>query len=318
MSLSNYIRRTKGEDREDINRLLGVMSDIFYPEPEEGSVQERIVLSEERRIRTLAVTDAILDVTATDTRNRFAGNATLNTGNHRKQIPSAVTSYPLIHTTTGSLIRDTEPDTNDSPLKTTDAKFGAGLSTDGSSYITITDDARLDDITTDLTIAFYYKPKANAGGTELLVSRDLGWQIFTTSGDTLNFRVYDGAWKTAVTYDYTADIDTWIAVAGTYKSAASGQKLYVKNVLQDSDSLTGAISTGTAPVKILGDGTSDPASGTAMAWLTVINEEWTTGKVASHFNGLTDMTALEDIFSIDFVGDENPTPAATSPFCVSS
>lgn len=302
MSIANYIRRTKGEDREDINRLLGVMSDIFYPEPEDGAVNERIVLSVENRVRTISTSAAILDVSEDEDRDRYAVDPVL------KQIPSAVSSYPLIHSTTGTL----------TPLKTTNTKYGCGMSTDGSSYITISDDARLDDITTDLTIAVFLKLKANGGGTELLVSRDNTWQIYTTSGDILNFRVYDGSWKTAVTYDYTSDIDNWICVVATYKSSSSGQKLYIDGSLQDSDSETGAISTGSDPVKILGDGTSDPASGTSIARLTIVDDEWDSTKVTDFNGGLTDLSNKEDITSIDFAGDETPNPSATSGFCVSS
>ena len=301
MSLSNYIRRTKGEDREDINRLLGVMSDIFYPEPEEGSVQERIILGAERRIRTLSVTDAILDVTAAETRNRYAAEApTL-------QMPTACESYPLSHSTTGTL----------TPLKTTNTKYGGGMSTDGSSYITITDDAFLDTLTTDISIAFFLKPKAHSSGDEFLVERNNAWKIWQTSGDTLNFAIHDGSYNTPVTYDYTSDIDSWISVVCRYNTS-NGQEIHIDNVSQDADNLTGNITTGSGAVKILGNGTNDPTNGTSMAWLHILDEEVTTSWITGFHGGFFDWSGGNLITCIPFVGDETVWAEATSPFCVSS
>jgi len=136
-----------------------------------------------------------------------------------------------------------------------------------------------------------------------------GWNTVMANGgtDTNGNKTSDGQWHM---YEVHLKTDT---------NGSNGiAEMWINGVSQATGSETGSIDTGSAPVKILGDGTSDPASGTGMAWLSVLDDEWLTAKVARYNTQSPDYSADEDIFSIDFRGDESPTPNSTSPFCVSS
>ncbi len=310
MSLSNYIRRTKGEDREDINRLLGVMSDIFYPEPEEGSVQERIVLGEERRIRTLSVTDAILDVTAAETRNRYAVEApTL-------QMPTACESYPLIHSTTGTLTFE----------KTTGTKYGGGGIFNGSTdYVSIADHALLDYTNaSSFSMVTFFKTSSN---NESLMSKRVtlnqeGYDLFIGATGVIRFVFEDTA--NAVMYNQstaTYNDGLWHSVVATYDGSNSptGINLYIDGSLDtgtDSGTTVGTITNNVSFDFGAQNGTRLFTG--SLAWSMLLAEELNATWATGYNGGFFDWSGGNLVTSIPFVGDETVWAEATSPFCVSS
>jgi len=316
MSLSNYIRRTKGEDREDINRLLGVMSDIFYPEPEEGSVQERIVLGQEKRIRTLTLTSGVLDVTAAETKNRHATEApTL-------QMPTVCESYPFIHTNNGTFVYE----------KTTVTKFGGGAIFNGSTNdieIAFISGSDLDLSETDaFTIAMFVK-RANLGVADViatnrtsLATASQGWTLYWTGGGNLRFEISDGTNERFVQTAIDQDDDLYHSVVITKSTVAneSGMKIYLDGSLVDTggSNALGSI-TNTNKTMIGDDNTGGSFEFTgSLSWFMILKEEVNATWVTGFNNGFFDWSGGNLVTSIPFVGDETPWTEATSPFCTSS
>ncbi len=315
MSLSNYVRRTKGEDREDINRLLGVMSDIFYPEPEEGSVQERIILAEERRIRTLSVTDAILDVTTTDTRNRHAVEAA------RLQMPTVCESYPHTHTTNGSLVQE----------KTTNTKYGGGSIFDGSSdYITIDHIASSDldlEITDAFSIAFWMKNTVSSfhgifGKRAGFVAGNSGYHVSIEFQGDIRWHFDNGTTRYQVASSQGFDDGVYHSVVCTYdgNSNTNGMKIYIDGSLDATGSslaITGSIKN-TNPLAIGAFSAGAEKYPGSLAWSMILKEEVSAAWVTGFHNGFFDWSGGNLVTSIPFVGDETLWAEATTPFCVSS
>lgn len=292
--ISAFVRRTKNADRDDINKLLGLITPIAFGLPEEGGVNERIILDKSARKRSQIVTSGVLDVTQSNNRNRY--NSSM-----RRYIPASVNSFGLTHTTTGTF----------TPVKTNLSKYSAGCHGSGSAYITVTNNNKLD-LSTEITITcFVYLKAASADG--FILSKNEAYQLKVQNSNQLAFRVYSGgAWKTAVTYTYTSLIDTWATVIASYKSTSSGQKLYVNGTLEGSDSGTGSIGTNTNNIKIAGDGTSNLPSGNALAYLGLIANEVDSTWRTNFNNGIYDMTVYDERLKIDFLGDERSTPLSES------
>ena len=286
--ISAFVKRTRNADRDDINKLLSLITPIAFAQPEDAGAQERIILSKTTRLRTLTATSAIQDVSNTDTRNR-------GTGDFRRMIPSIVPTYDLIHTTTGTL----------SFMKVTADQMGAGSHGGGSAYITITDHNLLD-LTTEASIDCWIYPKASAGNG-IILQKSGAYSLRIVNTNILQWFVNS---KTPVTYDYTANINTWIHVTATYKSSASGQKLYIGTTLQGSDSETGAITTNANDVKIMGDGTSNLPTGFGVAHLSLLSNEVASGWVTDSNSGFKDLKNMTEVTTIPFTGDEYPQPNA--------
>ena len=124
-NINDYVRPTDKSSRRDINKILSLIHDLVAQEPESEGLQQRICFTPHVKLRTSTVTFGSTTVSNTDDRDiqNFA---------FRKKIPSEVTVYDLIHTTTGSL-----------SFSTSGTKLGGGATFDGSSYVTITDHAEL-------------------------------------------------------------------------------------------------------------------------------------------------------------------------------
>ena len=294
--ISAFVRRTKSADRDDINKLLGLITPIAFGLPEIGGVKERLELGRNTRLRTLSATTAILDIEENESRDRYNGI-------HMRLPPASVSSYGLIHSTTNSFI----------PIKTTLTKFGAGLHNGGSAYITVEDHSILD-LTTEVSIDCWIYPQTSSGNG-IIVEKDGSYSLRIVDTNTIEFFVNS---KTALTYDYTSDINTWIHVVATYKSSSSGQKLYINNSLVDSDSESGSINVNTNDLYIFGNGTSDLPSGFGISYLTILSTEADTTWVDNSYNGLHDFSAHDEVTSIPMRGNEEPEPNATSNFFKSS
>lgn len=291
--ITNFVRRSGNANRDDINKLLSIVSNFFFANPEEGALKERIAFSPHIRKRTTSVTTGYPNVIEYETKNRQGKTA------YNRKIPTTVSTYNLTHTTTNSIT-----------VPRTSMKFGAGGHGSGTGYITITDHANLTSNT--ITLALWIYPKATSGDG-LIISKNNEYQLKVETGNVLRFRTYSGgAWRTGLTYTFTSNIDTWISVICTYNSA-SGHNLYINNVSQGSDAVTGSITDTTNDLKIFGDGTSNLPTGFKIAWLNMTNAvQDSTWRTDYHTNQLINYTTNTNITIIPFMGDESPEPLATA------
>ena len=140
--ISTFVKRGHN-DHEAINKLQALITPIAFPEPEESSQKERVILSSPVRLRTnTSSTGTDITTTNSQTRDRFSNSYTV--------IPdtSTKTAYPVSNTTTGTL---TYPSTSI-------IKGGAGTEFTGSQYITIPDNSALE---SDLPIGIMFTFKSN-------------------------------------------------------------------------------------------------------------------------------------------------------------
>lgn len=289
--ITNFVRRGGNANRDDINKLLSMVSNFFFADPEEGAIKERIAFSPLIRKRTTSVTVGEPNELIEEDRTRQ-----VKTG-YNRYVPSTVYTYDLIHTTTNTI-----------SIPRSNMKFGGGSDGLGTGYITVTDD---DDLTNNtFTIAFWMYPKA-VSSDGLIISKNNEYQIKVENSNTLRFRTYSGgAWRTGLTY--TLVPDAWVSVIATYNSA-SGHNLYINNSSVGSDSDTGSITGTSNDLKILGDGTSNLPTGFKIAWLSMSNAvENSTWRGNYHTDQLLNFDTNTSITIIPFVGDESPEPLATA------
>jgi len=146
--LNDYIKPTDyGAVRKDINRILSLIHDITAQEPEDEGLQERICISSNVKLRTTSVVFGAANLLGLTPRDRLISA-------FRKSIPSSVYTYDLSHATTGTLT-----------YSNSSTKFGGGATFDGSSYITITDHARMDTDYVSLG-GWFYLPATDSGDTD--------------------------------------------------------------------------------------------------------------------------------------------------------
>lgn len=291
----NFIRSSKYYGSEQLNKLIE--ETLEQTPPIKGdTIERRIVKDGEHRVKNLTV------VTATDIRTKAETRGRGIIPFNRKR-PETVSSYPLIHSTTGTL---TFPGDNTT-------KFGGcaeGFS--NSNYITVNDHSLLD-VATELTIAFFLRvPTTNPADNATIIAKADAYEIFLSSARVLNARIKSSAaWKTAVTHDVSTDSGNWISVVFTYKSTSSGQTLYIDAVSESSDAETGSIDTNTNNLEIGND--ADNVANMGIAHLTMLSKEVTSGWVTNFDGGLLDTSdGNDEITTIPFVAHEEPRPDATA------
>jgi hypothetical protein len=291
--ITNFVRRSGSSNRDDINKLLSLVSNFFFSDPEEGALKERIEFSPQIRKRTTSVTTGFPNAIESETKNIQVKVA------YNRKIPTTVTAYDLVHNTTNSIT-----------IPRTSMKFGAGGHGSGTGYITVTDHANLTSDT--LTLALWIYPKATSGDG-LIISKNNEYQLKSESGNVLRFRTYSGgAWRTGLTYTFTSNIDTWISVICTYNSA-SGHNLYINNVSQGTDAITGSITGTSNDLKIFGDGTSNLPTLFKLSWLNITNAvQDSTWRGKYHTDQLIDYSTDTNITIIPFMGDESAEPLASA------
>lgn len=214
--LNDYIKPSDfGAVRKDINRILSLIHDITAQEPEDEGLQERITISSNVKLRTSNVTFGSTDVSNTDTLNK-------ETTMFRKSIPSIVSAYDLIHTTTGTL---TFPVDNH--------KLGGGALFNGSSFITISDNNSLD-TTTGLSFGgWFYLPATDIGDVSFQNILDKGTAYsltidpHATAANQLRGIVGISGTNYNVTGTFTPN--TWNHIWITWGSP--NLKLYINNTL---------------------------------------------------------------------------------------
>ena len=249
-NINDYIKPSDyGAERKDINKILSLIHDFVAQEPEDLGNKERIMFTPHVKVRTTGVTvgsPSWVELEYRDKENFI----------WKKVINSAVKTYNLTHTTSGTLT-----------FPVSDTKFGARCDFDGSSYITISDDTILDLATTISMVGFFYIPATDVGDTaeQTLIDKgvyglyidphatapnqirgkvtiNLGSPLLDETGSALLDEI--GA-------PLTDEIDTDIEVVGTITPDAwnhiavtfdgSNVKLYIDSTLTDTTAGSGTI-----------------------------------------------------------------------------
>lgn len=293
-NLNNYVRPTDATSRRDINKILELIHDLVAQIPEETGLQERIMFTPHVKVRTTSVTFGEANLLNTDVLD-------LENFNWRRKKPESVDVYTLIHTQVGA---------GTLTFPVSDTWFGGRCDADGTNYITIDDDDILDPTATISIALNGYLPAS--GGGFVLVEKVNQYRLRVADTNTLEWAVYvSGAYKTAVTFTYTPN--TKYSIVATYKSSASGQKLYVDGSLVDSDSETGSMSGTSNKLGILatGAGANIALDGTRIALLSILNAEVDSTWVTSYGIGLLDTSdGNDEMTTIAFIGDDSVTPNA--------
>jgi hypothetical protein len=137
--VSTFVRRGH-TDAEAINKLLALITPLAFPDPEESSLKERVILHTPVRLRTNSV-QAGLDIMSVNskTRDRISSSITL--------LPDTPTpsAFPVSETVVGTLDM------------ITNKKFGAGATFNATQYISIPDDNIMDLSLPYFTMAFWFK-----------------------------------------------------------------------------------------------------------------------------------------------------------------
>lgn len=298
--ISDYLQTTSTLSRADLNKILEALQQI-RPKIDKDASKEFVALSNALRKRTLTVLRSGGPDVSVTTSDRLRESIYM-----KRKKPTTVNSYPLIHTTTGTI---TYP--------VAGHKLGGNGVFSGSSYITATDQVRLN-VTDEISVGLWIKPPA-ASADGLIFSKNNQYQLKLQNPNQIAWRTYSGgAWRTAITYAYTPA--SWVNIMASYKSTSSGQKLYVNGSLNTSDALTGALGTSVNDLKIGGDGTSNVPNNTAFSWLTALHKEVSSGWVTDFAtNNLIDTSGTNiEITAIPFLGTEEAQPDATSGLCRST
>jgi len=194
--ISNYIRRNGNSDRDDINKLISILNPLVFPDPENSSLKERIILSPHFRKRTNTASTG-LDITTvtSQTRNRLSSSITI--------IPQSATTTPIPYTVTlsGTL---TFP---------TDKKNGAGATFTGTQYYILTDTGNALDLTTGLFgMAFWFKGNGVDQGEQVIYSKRISDLIndycsACTDFDPNNYMTSPSTLNTGLTISLVGNID---------------------------------------------------------------------------------------------------------------
>ena len=258
--LNDFIKPSDyGAVRKDINRILSLIHDITAQEPEDEGLQERICISSNVKLRTTSVVFGAANLLGLTYRDKEAFV-------YRKVIPDSVYTYDLTHTTTGTLTFSTDA-----------TKYGGAGTFDGSSFITITDHARMDTSYVSLG-GWFYLPATDAGdvSAQNLMGKGTSFQLtvdpHATAANQIRAIAYDPidsdflteAGVTVTTEDSTTlefASNEGASVTGTFTPnawnhiimtrGAVNLKLYINNVLVSTDtSMDGAMVANTSDLII--------------------------------------------------------------------
>jgi len=318
--ISAFVRRgTETADRRDINKLLSLITPIAFAEAEDQGVRERIELGNNKRIKSTTVTAGFPDVLATENRDRLAGEG-LESLAPTWQMPSACTTYPHTHTTTGSLVYE----------KTTATKFGAGAIFDATQRIDVDyiSGSQLDlEITDAFSIAFWMKNTVGSfhgifGNRAGFVATNTGYHIAIEFLGDIRFHLDNGTTRYQLSSSTGFDDGVYHSVVCTYSgnSNTNGMKIYIDGSLDatgGSLAITGSIKN-TNPVTVGSYTAGFGAYPGTLAWPMIFKEELSAAWVTAFNLGFYDWSGGNLIFSIPFTGDEEEWTEATTPFCVSS
>lgn len=221
-------------------------------------------------------------------------------------------SDPLIYDfTNASGISHHQPDQN------VGTRFGGAAITNGSSNMMIEDHPSLD-FTDEFTMVCWAYLKIGTGQQGFIFDKSGPNQISLDrlSNDRLEFIIELDTIKFLFS-PVAPSSDGWHHIVVTSKSGE--QKLYLDNVLVDSDSATGTF-TSTADFHIFStQGGSTPLqSGEGLAWLSIFAKFVDSAWVDKDFNGVRDLRGIDELICFPFMNNLKPEPPMTSGIFKSS
>jgi len=237
--ISNYIRRNGSADRDDINKLLSILNPLVFPDPENSSLKERIVVSPHFRNRIItAITGNDIITTSSQSRKRFS---------------SAITIIPNSATTTAPTYTATLSGTLSFP---TDKKNGGGATFSGTEYYTLTDTGDSLDLTSgQFGMTFWFKSNGSDEGEMTIYSKRQGDLIEDYCGscnnfDSTNFFTYPNPSNPGLTISLTGNTTQDYCSAcsnfDTNNFDTTTQNTGVRVIMADgSNSITGIITSST-------------------------------------------------------------------------
>jgi len=308
-NINDFVRPTSNIDRRDINKILELIHDLVAASPEDEGAQERITHASHLKTRTTTVTFG----GATRLGSTFRDKETFA---NRRKPPTSITSYPLIHTSNNF---------SGITFPSLDTKFGGRIEWDGTGYITVADQARLKPTNKITLIGWFYLIK-NTTLQELVKIQNTNpaYEIRIRTDDSIRFRVRVGAINHNIdilTGSWTAN--AWNHLTLTWSGSPDNRfRVYLNKVQQGADITTsGALTySGTDGLGIAAqpNGGNLLANLSRMSLLSILNTEYTQTNIDNHFDGLLDTSdGNDEILSLNFIGDENPTPDETSGLCKS-
>lgn len=282
-ALINSLYRAGNIGTKDIQSILSTFQSIPKQVDEDIDIELNLYDTEVRdRIESHLINPG--PGARNKTRDRDGGHG------YFRKIPSQVNIYPLIHTINGT-----------GTIISTGKKFTGGLQTDGTYYQSVGDKTRLNP-TTEIGIVGWLKiPSGVTSGK--IVSKSTQYNLEVTAANTISWNVNS---KTPVTMTFPDD--TWFHFGATYKSTASGQKIYDDAVLADSDSETGSITTSSNDLGILANsnGSTKLGANSIIAHLTMLSKEPNASWITDHKNGILNTETYTEIFTIPFVAHDRP------------
>lgn len=306
-NINDFVRPTSNTSRRDINKILEMIHDLVAAEPEDEGAQERIAHAAHLKIRTTTVTSG----GATRVGSNFRDKENFS---RRRKPPTVVNSYPLIHTSNNF---------SGVTFPVSDTKFGARVDWDGVGYITVGDDVILN-ITDKLTIAFWTRLVGFTGTARHIImkgsSAPVPYLVRTfNSGNTLHFKFRVNGVDEIFSITYTPDVWTHWVVA--WDNTSNLMEVWKDKVSQGTNATSGNLDTNALILGIAArnDGTQILANLDRLAHLTVLNAKVNQAWVDKHFDGLLDTSdGNDEIMTIDFCANEDPTPDELTDFCKSS
>jgi len=284
---------------EEIAKIFTHLQGLRDPLDEDFSI-EFGVQADETRLRSethLVGTDAA----SSKARTRLCTR--LGTTMIRK-IADPVNFYPLVHV---------ENSFSGIKFPSVDTKFGGRVDADGSGYITIADEARLNPTDAITLIGWAYLP-ANTTANHVIAHKGTPYIVRGKINSELEFVV------TAVTsgqhlLTFTYPLNIWFHFACTFKNTPENRaRIYLNAIQQGADvTTTGNLTTTTTALGILANaaGAALMVTGERIAWLSILNAELTSAQITDHKNGILDTDAYKEILTIPFVGDAKPKPESS-------
>ncbi len=298
-NINDYVRPTSNTSRRDINKILSLIHDLQAQEPEEEGLQERIMLAPHVKLRTSTGTFATSDASNTDTRD-------IENFNWRRKKPAVVPTYNLVHATTGTFT-----------FPTASTFDGARADNSGSQYITITDHADFDFVD-EISICMKLILPASGGGF-VLCEKVGEYRLRVVDTNTIEWAVYDGSYKTAVTTTYTTNTAFTLVVS---YDTTNGHTIYKDGSSVATDSLSGnfANASGDLCLFATAGGTNIVPTGASIAFFGILNAEVSSGWVTNYHSGTLYDTSdgNDEITTINFIGSDVVTPDAETGLFKSS
>lgn len=315
-SIQNHIRVTGGQNRNDINKTLELIQDLFAAPSEDEAYHEKVALSTPKYRHTTSIEFGGPEWTINET-------PTYETFQFVKKIPTAVSSYPLTQTQNGA---------GALTFPSQDTKFGCRCDSDGVNYINIPNHSRLNPTDMISISGWTYLPAtvAGVGETNHIIIQNgndstSSYSIILTDPDSavnqLEFSCRVNSINYTKTYTYTPN--TWIHYCMTWKGSTENRlRLYINKVQQGSDITTsGSLDIDTNDMGIFANrvGSRPLAINSRNALMTIIHNEVTQTWINNHYDGIIDTSdGNNEILTIPFAGSESPMPDASSQSCRSS